>query len=117
MRVLQWLHGLRHGQGTLFRADGEVYSGGWANGERHGAGVLSDAAGAQRRGWWKRGQLVASDGTGGGGADASGTPRAGSRMATGAEDDDDGDLPSVASLDGPSVNTAASVDFNAEIAL
>jgi len=35
-----WLHGLRHGKGTMKYHSGDFYTGEWDHDKRHGEGVL-----------------------------------------------------------------------------
>lgn len=47
---------MRHGQGTQYFANGEVYCGGFCNNERHGWGRMEFLDGSVFEGSWARGR-------------------------------------------------------------
>jgi hypothetical protein len=139
----QWAKGLREGSGTFFKADGECYSGEWAGGRRHGHGVRTDARGRVVKGSWKLGELIdtededatvpiEADAAAPGprkveasrtapkqrwGASSSETNAANSEdeNGLGPEDNDGADtVASLVSLEGASLATGTSHEFNAE---
>ena len=121
----QWGGGQRDGEGIFFRASGETYTGNWRAGERHGRGVATDARGRVVKGTWKLGKLMEDDGAAGAKGGSSAGAQGGGSAARPEDDDEFGDgdegedertVESLVSLDGPSVASAVSVDFNADSA-
>ena len=47
-----------HGNGTLTRTNGTVYSGGWKDGKQHGYGTVTDSSGRAYSGKWENGQRL-----------------------------------------------------------
>jgi len=54
----QWLHGKRHGQGTMFYKNGDRYEGEWQNAKCHGHGKLFHNNGELEEGEWFNGECV-----------------------------------------------------------
>ncbi len=119
------------GTGTYFKASGETYSGGWLRGARHGPGVATDSRGRVVKGTWLHGDLHGEAGHSAGPGGSGGPGRgAGSAVGSGVgggdgrwgsgggpedhDEDEERTLGSLASLDGPSVATGASYDYNAD---
>jgi hypothetical protein len=122
----EWKQDLQEGSGTFFKNSGESYSGSWKKGERHGHGVATDPRGRVMTGSWKLGVLL-EEGDSGSVAPYSPSSSSSSSSALrkgaaagggrgGSVFKDDETLASLASLDGPSITSGTSYDFNADMA-